>query len=74
MAYINSIYLIRKKATDEALETPSNKEEEDEVPEVMVDVLGNPILPTSLPKNLRSQQDLVREMFTKAYSKFYFSC
>ena len=48
-------------------------EEEDEIPEVMVDVLGHPILPTCHAARLKSQQDVVREIFTKAYSMFKLS-
>jgi hypothetical protein len=48
--------------------------EEEEVPEVMVDALGHPILPTRHVVTLKSRQDVVREVFTKAYSKFNFSC
>lgn len=38
-----------------------------------MDDLGHPILPTSLPTHLKSQQDIVRDIFTKAYSKYNFS-
>lgn len=43
------------------------------MPEVMVDVLGHPILPTCHAARLKSQQDVVREIFTKAYSMFKLS-
>ena len=39
----------------------------------MVDVLGHPILPTNYVTYLKSQQDVIYEIFTKAYSKFIFS-
>lgn len=60
---------------DEAPEEkqPSDGEEE-EVPEVMVDVLGHSILPMHHIVHLKLRQDVVREIFTKAYSKFNFYC
>jgi hypothetical protein len=38
-----------------------------------VDASGHPILPTCHAADLKSQQDVVRDIFTKAYSKFCFS-
>lgn len=49
-------------------------EEEDEIPEVMVDVLGHPILPPCEALCLKSRQHVVREVFAKAYSKFKLLC
>jgi hypothetical protein len=48
--------------------------EEEEVLEVMVDASGHPILPTRHVVTLKSRQDVVCEVFMKAYSKFNFSC
>ena len=39
-----------------------------------MDASGHPILLTSHPADLKSQQVVVRDIFTKAYSKFRISC
>ena len=39
-----------------------------------MDASGHPILPTSHPADLKSQQVVVRDIFTKAYSKFRIYC
>jgi hypothetical protein len=39
----------------------------------MVDDLGHPILPEFYPDRLKSMQDVVRDIFTKAYGKFNLS-
>ena len=49
------------------------EEEEEEVPEVQVDELGHPLLPTCNAVDLKSRQVVVHEIFTKAYGKFNFS-
>jgi hypothetical protein len=38
----------------------------------MVDALGHPILPMCHAADLKSQQNVVYQIFTKAYGKFYF--
>jgi hypothetical protein len=38
-----------------------------------VDASGHPILPTCNAVDLKSWQDVVRDIFTKAYSKFNFA-
>ena len=38
-----------------------------------MDKSGHPILPTCDVVHLKPKQDVVREVFTKAYSKFNFS-
>ena len=37
-----------------------------------MDVLGHPILPAHHPVHLKSWQDVIREIFTKAYSGLIF--
>ena len=54
-------------------EKGSSDNEEEEVLKVMVDILGHLILPTCNPAWLKLQQDIVHNIFTKAYSKFDFS-
>jgi hypothetical protein len=56
--------------TDEDPENNISDKEGDKVPEVMVDDSGHPILSTCDLANLKMQQDVVREIFTKAYSAF----
>ena len=51
----------------------SDKVDEEDIPEVKVDVLGHPILPMCNVVALKSRQDVVREIFTKAYGMFDFS-
>jgi hypothetical protein len=70
----NSIYLTLVNATDGTEESPSDEEDGDEVPEVTVDILGHPILPKAHVETLKSRQVAVRKIFTKAYSKFNYSC
>jgi len=48
-------------------------DEEEEVPEVTVDASGHPVLPASYVARLKARQDVVREVFTKAYGKFELS-
>ena len=52
----------------------NKSDKEDEVLEVAVDISGHPILPSCRTVPLKLRQDVVREIFTKAYSKFNFSC
>ena len=74
MTYNGPVYSLIN-AIDEAEEkSPFNKGDEEELPEVMVDMLGHPILPIHPITNLRAQQDVVREIFTKAYSKLNLCC
>lgn len=39
-----------------------------------MDDLGHPILPASNAVHLKSRQDVVRDIFTKAYGEFKVSC
>ena len=68
----NSIHLTLINATDEAEKSASDEEEQEEVTEVKVDVLGHPILPKARIVSLKLRQVVVHEVFTKAYSKFNF--
>jgi hypothetical protein len=62
-----------KNATDEASEEERSLSDEEEVTEVMVDVSGHPMLPARYVVDLKTRQDIVREIFTKAYCKFKLS-
>ncbi len=57
-------------------EGPTDQIEREQIPEVRVDeVSGHPILPTRDTMSsvgLKSQQAVVREVFSKAYGKFNF--
>ena len=50
----------------------NQSEEEEDLPEIKVDILGHPILPACQAVHLKSRQDIIHDIFTKAYSKFYF--
>lgn len=74
--YNNFVYLTLVNDTDKDAEEKSSSDEESEkVPVVEVDESGHPILPTcGKNMNLKLRQVVVRQIFTKAYSKFGFSC
>ena len=75
ISHNSSVYLMLINATDEEEEEGNGRfDEEEDIPEVAVDASGHPILPTSCPAGLKSQQVVVRDVFTKAYSKFELSC
>jgi hypothetical protein len=74
MTYNNTIYLTLINAMNGAEKSSSDEEEGEEVLKVMVDILGHPILPKTHIESLKLRQVVVREIFTKAYSKFNFSC
>lgn len=52
----------------------SNSDEGEDIPEIRVDVAGNPLLPSDHVVSIKIRQDLIREIFTKAYGElFYFT-
>lgn len=66
--------------TDEATDSEDDGEESDDssddgIPPVDVDVSGHPLLPQGVPaRDVKARQDVVREIFRKAYSRFRLLC